>query len=845
MPGSNITRVEAMERSSHLEVLGYEVTIDTTVGDEVFGVSSIARFTCNQPGYSTFIDAVAKKITSATLNGIALDLSAYDGQSIFLHDLAEENELVVEMEGIYSKSGEGLQRSVDPVDGQVYLYTQAAPAFARLIFPCFDQPNLKAPFTLTVISSSEWEVLSNSPLQDRIGLPGSKEKWEFSPTPRISSYIYALIAGPYHHVHDEYVGKKRVPLGIYLRKSLAEHLDAENIFKATKDGFAFYENVFDLAYPFEKYDQIAVVDYNWGAMENPGAVTFKEDRFVFRSKVTERLYAWRTSTILHEMAHMWFGDMVTMEWWDDIWLNESFAEFISYLALAESTPFTNSWVSFNIDIKNWGYRQDQLSTTHSVATDAPDVETASTNFDGISYAKGASILKQLFSYVGRDNFIAAIKAYFAKHAWGNTTLKDLLVELEAACGQSLSDWAATWLQTSGVNTLKPTLEISNGIYSSVKVEQEAPSIPIGSQELRPHRLGVGLYDLTNGSLVLRKRVEQVISGSSTEIPELAGEKVADLLLINDGDLAFAKIRFDEKSIATLKDNLADIQDPLAKVLCWSAAWSMVRDAELSASDWIKMTLDALLVEHDMDVIFIIVAQLATAIENYAHPTHRAALRSQVATGMEKALDQSPAGSDLQLQFARSFAAFADTSEQQDRIRSILGGSLEGLEIDANLRWALLNALVEQGLATRTEIDAELQRDGTLDGQLAHAECLATLPNSDAKALAWSQLMGDDLSISFRAANLRGFQRAAHRELLAEYVDKFFDCLLAYWNEKSYEVANQFVTAAFPKFINTQATLDKARNWLMSNVDAPAGLRRYIAEGTDTLERDLLAQAKDA
>ncbi|MEI8066900.1 MAG: aminopeptidase N [Actinomycetes bacterium] len=845
MPGSNITRVEAIERSSHLEVLGYEVTIDTTVGDEVFGVSSIARFTCNEPGYSTFIDAVAKKIISATLNGNAVDLSSYDGHSIFLHDLAEENELVVEMEGIYSKSGEGLQRSVDPVDGQVYLYTQAAPAFAQLIFPCFDQPNLKAPFTLTVISSDNWEVLSNSPLQDRIALADAKAKWEFSPTPRISSYIYALIAGPYHHVHDEYVGKKRVPLGIYVRKSLAAHLDAENIFKATKDGFAFYENVFDLAYPFEKYDQIAVVDYNWGAMENPGAVTFKEDRFVFRSKVTERLYAWRTSTILHEMAHMWFGDMVTMEWWDDIWLNESFAEFISYLALAESTPFTNSWVSFNIDIKNWGYRQDQLSTTHSVATDAPDVETASTNFDGISYAKGASILKQLFAYVGRDNFIAAIQAYFAKHAWGNTSLNDLLVELEAASGQSLTEWAATWLQTSGVNTLRPALVISNGVYSSVKVLQEAPSIPANSQELRPHRLGIGLYDLENGSLQLRKRVEQVISGSSTEILGLAGEKVADLLLINDGDLAFAKIRFDEDSISTLKNHLAGIEDPLAKVLCWSAAWSMVRDAELSASDWIKMTLDALLVERDMDVIFIIVSQLAMAIENYAHPSHRQQLRTQVADAMEKALDQSPAGSDLQLQFAKSFASFADSSTQQDRIRSILQGSLVGLELDANLRWALVNALVEQGLATRQDVDAELEQDKTLDGQLNHAECLAAFPSSEAKGAAWAQLLGDDLSISFRAANLRGFQRAAHRELLTEYVDKFFDCLLTYWNEKSYEVANQFVTAAFPKFCNTQETLDKANAWLSANKEAPAGLLRFVTEGKDALVRDLSAQAKDA
>jgi aminopeptidase N len=494
MPGLNLTRVESIERASHLEVLGYEVIIDTTIGDEVFGVHATARFTCNETGYDTFIDAVGKRVLSAVLNGTPLDVSSYDGKSIFLNALEAENELVVEMESIYSKSGEGLQRSIDPSDGEVYLYSQCAPAFARLIFPCFDQPNLKAPFALTVIAPDEWTVLSNNPLKTKTELAGQKIQWEFTPTPKIASYIYALIAGPYHHVHDEYVGAKKVPLGIYLRKSLAEHLDADKIFQATKDGFAFYEGVFGLAYPFDKYDQIAVVDYNWGAMENPGAVTFKEDLFIFRSKVTDRQYAWRTSVILHEMAHMWFGDMVTMEWWNDIWLNESFAEWISYLALSESTRFTNAWVSFNIDIKNWGYRQDQLSSTHPVVTAAEDVEMASTNFDGISYAKGASILKQLFAYVGREAFISGLQKYFEKHAWKNTTLADLLTELEIASGLDLKEWSSSWLESAGVTTLRPILEISEGNYTSVTILQEAPSIPIGSTQLPPHRISIGLYD---------------------------------------------------------------------------------------------------------------------------------------------------------------------------------------------------------------------------------------------------------------------------------------------------------------------------------------------------------------
>lgn len=844
MPGLNLTRLESIERASRLEVLGYEVVIDTTIGDEVFGVHATARFTCNETGYDTFIDAVGKRVLSAVLNGTPLDISSYDGKSIFLNTLQAENELVVEMESIYSKSGEGLQRSIDPSDGEVYLYSQCAPAFARLIFPCFDQPNLKAPFALTVIAPAEWAVLSNNPLKTKTELTGQKIQWEFTPTPRIASYIYALIAGPYHHVHDEYIGTKTVPLGIYLRKSLAQHLDADKIFQATKDGFAFYEGVFGLAYPFDKYDQIAVVDYNWGAMENPGAVTFKEDLFIFRSKVTDRQYAWRTSVILHEMAHMWFGDMVTMEWWNDIWLNESFAEWISYLALSESTRFTNAWVSFNIDIKNWGYRQDQLSSTHPVVTAAEDVEMASTNFDGISYAKGASILKQLFAYVGREAFISGLQKYFEKHAWKNTTLADLLTELEIASGIDLKEWSTTWLETAGVTTLRPILEISEGNYTSVTISQEAPSIPIGSTQLRPHRISIGLYDLINGEVVLRKSLLTNISGGHTVISEFAGEKMADLILINDQDLAYAKIRFDQQSIQTLTTSLGQIKDPLARVVCWSAAWDMLRDSELSASDFITTSISGLATENDIDVIFIVMNQLEMAIERYAHPTHRDNLRASVADELESMLNRSTPGSDLQLQYARSFTTFAHSTAQSQRIKELMSGSLPGLIVDTNLRWTFVNALAQRGLISHSELDAELEGDKTLDGQLAHAQALAAYPTAEAKSHAWDDLMGDDLSIAFRVAKLSGFQRAAHRDLLLPYAETFHKIVRSYWEEKSYEVANQFVQGAYPKFIDTPETLKLTQEWLSQNGDAPAALRRYMSEGGDALARELRAQTKD-
>jgi aminopeptidase N len=503
MPGNNLSRAEAAERSSHLTMKHYDILLDVTTGEETFHATTKVTFSCSKPGYDTFIDAAGKRVISATLNGAPVDVSNYDGESIFLKNLQAENELIIEIEAIYSKSGEGLQRSVDPVDNEVYLYSQGETAFIRNMYPCFDQPDLKATFAISAIAPAHWQVISNNPVKTVTETAG-KKKWEFTTTPVMSTYITALVAGPYSFVSDEYKGKKTIPMSIYCRKSLFEHLDADEVFLITKQGFAYFEEVFGLAYPFDKYDQIAVVDFNWGAMENAGAVTFREDLLVFRSKVTERMYNARANTILHEMAHMWFGDMVTMKWWDDLWLNESFAEWTSYLALVEATKFKNSWVGFNAERKNWAYRQDQLSSTHPIASDMVDIDTVKANFDGITYAKGASVLHQLVAHVGRDNFIKGLQKYFAKHAFRNTTLQDLLSELEATSGRDLTPWVSTWLQTAGVNTLRPVVEINGGTYAAISVLQEPPMIPEGSQELRPHRMAVGLYDLKDGVLARRK-----------------------------------------------------------------------------------------------------------------------------------------------------------------------------------------------------------------------------------------------------------------------------------------------------------------------------------------------------
>ena len=845
MPGINISRSEALERSEHLLVESYEVFLDVTGAGDTFFARSTITFKCNKSGYSTFLDAVSERVISATLNGNPVNTSGFDGETIYLSNLQSENVLVVEVETRYSKTGEGLQKSVDPVDNEIYLYSQGETAYIRKMYPCFDQPNLKATFNLLVLAPQHWEVISNNPVET-IKPDGDSRLWQFTTTPRISTYITALIAGPYAHVHDQYVGEKVVPLGIYLRKSLAESLDPAEIFEVTKEGFAYFEETFGLAYPFEKYDQVAVVDFNWGAMENAGVVTFREDLLVFRSRVTERSREQRAHVILHEMAHMWFGNMVTMYWWDDLWLNESFAEWSSYLALVEGTRFKDGWTSFIIDGKSWAYNQDQLVTTHPIAVDMVDIESVNANFDGISYAKGSSVLHQLSAYVGRENFIKGLRQYFEKFAWQNTQLSDLLTELKSTSGRDLDAWSATWLKTAGINTMHPILEITDGVYSRVAIRQEAPLVPAGSHEVRPHRLGVALYDLTDGLLTIRKRAEFDTTGEITEIAELAGEKVADLFLINDGDLAYTKIRFDQSSVQTLTNHLGQITDPIARVIAWIATWDMWRDAEISTHDFSQLLLKGIRTEQLINVVAGLGRDLVGAVEVLSDPARRSVLRVAVATEIEGLLRGAVAGGDIQFQLARVFAGLAITSEQIEFVRSILAGELEGLVIDRDLHWYLTISLAERGEITRTEIDAVLTNDPTLTGELSHAQAIAALPDPIIKAETWKSLINDELSTSKRAALQSGFMRARQSEILAVYVDPYFEALLQMWSNSSFDVASSNVESLYPRFVISQETLDKTDTWFNgTGAGAPEVLRRLVSEGRDSLARALRIQKRDA
>ena len=844
MPGTNIKQAEAIERSALVKVKSYRIDLDLTTGAENFRVITTISFAGLKPGASTYIDCVGSKVISASLNGVDFDPN-FDGETIYIPEIAAENVLVIEHDGVYSNTGEGLHRFVDPVDNEVYLYTQFETGDARRMYACFDQPDQKATFTISTITPKHWEVISNYGIQSTKGLDGDRKFIQFAQSQVISTYVTAIVAGPYTSVHDEYKGEKTIPLGIYARKSFFQYVDAENIFEVTKQGFAYFEKTFGLAYPFGKYDQIAVAEYNWGAMENVGCVTFHEDVLIFRSKVTERNYVSRATTIHHEMAHMWFGDLVTMKWWDDLWLNESFAEWASYQSVSESTKYKQAWTEFNSLRKNWAYRVDQLTTTHPIATEMVDLDAVRTNFDGISYAKGASVLQQLVAHVGRDNFIKGLRLYFAKHAFGNTTLKDLIDQLEAASGRDLTPWVSTWLRTAGVNTLRPVIEVSGDTYASISIQQEVPTMPVGSTELRSHRLHVGLFDIVGDKLTRRTSVELDVEGALTEVKALASAKVADLVLINDKDQTYAKLRFDHRSIATMKSHLGSLDDSLARGLIWASLWDSCRDGELSATDYVTIALNALKSESDISIVSATLMQIDTAIWAYANPTKRDALRAHVGQSVEALLDASAAGSDHQMAFARAFANFAFTPAHYDRIKAILDGSINGLVIDAEIRWYIFICGVKRGLFGPADIQAESKKDETAHGKQYTARANASMPSKDAKLKAFNSITTDNLSNTIHSYTCLGFNENIHHDVLADFVDPYFDSMLKVWETKGYEIAETTATLLFPTWVITPETLAKTEHWLnVTGKDAAHSLRRAITEGRDAMARALKARSAD-
>ena len=845
----NITRAEAQERSGHVTVDSYAVDLDLTGTGPTFRSTTTCIFETSAPGDSTWIDLIAETVESAVLNGKELDLdTVVHGGRILLPELARDNTVTIVAQCRYMNTGEGLHRFVDPVDDETYLYTQFESADARRMYACFEQPDLKATFQLTVSAPAHWQVVSNSPTPEQESSGPGIATWVFPPTPRLSTYITALVAGPYHVVRDEYRGPNGTyPLGVFCRASLAQYLDADDILELTKQGFAFFEEQFGVPYPFEKYDQLFVPEFNAGAMENAGCVTFLED-FVFRSRVTQAAYEQRANTILHEMAHMWFGDLVTMRWWDDLWLNESFAEWAAHHANVHATRFSEAWTTFANQRKAWAYRQDQLPSTHPIAADMVDLDAVRVNFDGITYAKGASALRQLVAWVGESEFLDGLHAYFTKYAWGNTELRDLLAELEITSGRDLSQWAREWLQTSGVNLLRPIVNVAgDGSYESVTIEQEPPSVPEGIEPtLRSHRVGVGLYDIDHDGLTLRQRLEVDVVGSSTPIASLTGQPRADLLLINDGDLTFAKVRLDVDSWRTATAHLGGLRDSLARAVIWGAAWDMTRDAEVSTGDFVDLVLAGVATESDIGVVQGVLRQARMAIDQFAADQHRTEYLMRFAFKLLELARSAEPGSDRQLTFTRSFAGASTTNEHLEIVESLLDGTIAwpGLEIDTDLRWFLLQQLVSAGTRGLAAIDEELSRDDTATGRRQAAMARASIPTAEMKASAWQEILHDtDLPNAMLEATIAGFLDRGHCHLTDPYIAAYFEVLPQVWEDRTMEMAQSITIGLFPAYSVDQQTIDRADAFLAA--DHKPALSRLVAEGRDGLLRARRARERDA
>jgi aminopeptidase N len=843
----NLTREEAQERARVLSVDSYDVSLDLTTAEKdsrTFTSSSLVRFTCSEPGATPHVDITADAITEATLNGRRIDTSGFTGKRLQLPPVAAANELRIVAECVYMRTGEGLHRFTDPVDGETYLYTQFETFDAHRMYACFDQPDLKATFRFSVDAPQHWVIVSNMPgTKDQAvaeAEPGWPGHWEFEPTPRQASYITALVAGPYHVASDEHDG---IPLRIMCRESLAEFLDADEMFTVTKQGFDFFHRVFDYRYPWPKYDQLFVPEFNAGAMENAGAVTFLED-YVFRSRTTNAAYERRAVTILHEMAHMWFGDLVTMRWWDDLWLNESFAEYVSTLATAEATRWKDVWTSFCNVEKAWAYRQDQLPTTHPIASDIVDIEAVKVNFDGITYAKGASVLKQLAAYVGEDAFFAALRGYFRRHEFANTSLQDLLDALAETSGRDLSVWSKEWLQTAGLNTLRPRFTVGDdGAFTSFEVLQEAPD---DHPTLRSHRLRIGLYDRTDDGMVRREQVELDVDDGVTEVPGLVGVRRPDLVLVNDDDLAYTKIRLDDDSLRLLVDHIGEFRETLPRALCWTATWDMTRDGEMAAGDFLDLVLGGIAHETDIGTVQTLLRLARSAADPYGDPARRQERVTRLAECAGELLHAAEPGSDTQLAFARSLAANATTDGQLSTVAELLSGAktVEGLAVDTELRWTLLSRLVVMGRAAEVDIDAELARDNTAAGKRHSMALRAARPTAEAKEEAWRLAVEDEsLPNAEQAAVIGGFQQQEHRGLIAPYSERYFEVVADAWQARTSEMAQQIVIGLYPALSVSQQTIDRTDSYLRTAQPVPS-LRRLLTENRDNLARALRAQHRD-
>jgi aminopeptidase N len=741
-----------------------------------------------------------------------------------------EHELRVEADMRYSRTGEGMHRFTDPADGETYLYTMCCMADAPKVFAAFDQPDLKAVLETAVTAPPQWTVLGNG-IAEQLG----RGRWRLAATPPISTYLMALAAGPWHSVRVQHAG---LPFGLHVRRSLAPQLDADadELLDITRRCFDRYHQIFDEPYPFDSYDQAFVPEFNFGAMENPGLVTFR-DEFVFRSAVTDTEQQTRAMVIAHEMAHMWFGDLVTLAWWDDIWLNESFAEYMGFQILTEATRFAGTWTDFAVARKSWGYDADERPSTHPVAPDpdgVPDTAAARLNFDGISYAKGASALRQLVAWLGEKDFLAGINSHFARHRFGNATLADFIHSLAGASGRDVHTWADRWLRTTGVDTLSPQL-LPDG---------DGWKLSIRHTGSRPHRIAVGAYDHqapgAPGGLRLRERFQVDIPGQGDPAPLGFTGPRPDLLLLNDGDLTYAKIRLDPGSWDTAMRCLSALPDPLARAVVWNTARDMVREGDLPPTAYLDAVRRHLRYETDIAVAQGVLAFARSRIaDRYVPADERPAALATLTTVCRDLLRRTEDGSEPGLRLA-AVRTFIDSGADPDVLREFLtsGAVPGGPELDPELRWRVLERLSVLGDATPADIDAERARDPSATGREGAARCHASLPDPGAKAAAWTALFDrDELSNHLFAATAQGFWHPEQHELVRDYIPRYFPAAVVLSARRGPAIAEAAARFAFPDHAVDAETLRLGELCLAEAGPVPP-LRRHLADQLDDLRRAL-------
>lgn len=828
MTTANLTHAEASARSAALCLSTYELYLDVTSAPsdaDSYEVTSHISFTTTKP--ETFVDYLGKAVHAVRVNGEEVE-NTFDGGRVYLRDLPVGEELTVEITGssYYSRTGQGLHRMHDQADDTTYLYSHLEPSDARRIFPCFDQPDLKGSYEVHLTGPEGWQLLSNQPEVDREKTEGG-EVAHFAPTPLLSTYLTAFAAGPYVEKRSTWTapdGSLEVELRAFARASMAEYLDDE-ILQVTAQGMDFFHSNFGYPYPWGKYDSIFVPEYNLGAMENPGLVTFTE-HYLFRSAATRAQHAGRTNTILHEMSHMWFGDLVTPQWWDDLWLKESFAEFMGADSSVHATEYTEAWVNFAGQRKNWAYLQDQLPTTHPIKAEIPDVDAARQNFDGITYAKGAAVLKQLVHYVGRENFYAGARDYFQEHAFGAATFEDLLTALKKHTDRDLDAWSTAWLRTWGPDTLTPELHTDGDKIHELAIAVEA------EDTTRPHRLNVALFD---DSLNKYATLDVDLEGERTILDETSGLEAPALLLLNDADHTYAKVRFDETSLETIRTRLSEVPDELSRAVIWTSLWNLTRDGEWPVRSYLDTVLNHAPAESNPTLLTTAFANARYAIDHFVSDDVRESIRADYAERLWEVLQGAPGGSDAQLTVARAaIQALAATPEESgtQRLRALIDGSLDGLALDPDIRWSILRALAARDAIGAEELEAEKEHDNTLTGAAAYLGASHAFPSAEVKREVfdlvrtpgkYSNAEVDSLLAAFNAP------RSAH--LTEAFAQEYFDSLANLWEEHPIEIANRLVRGLYPDL----AMADAATSEFLRS-DRPRALRRVLLECQDALRR---------